>query len=370
MPAIVVGHISLYILSLEKNILMMQTKTIIMAALLMILLQGCVKNEFKIVFDLPDTVNANYRLLYYASDKRTGWEMETVAPVSAGKGTANCITRMPTLIYLFSLGSNRPSIVIYAERGDKITITGKDQNPLEWNISGNSINKKLSDWRRDNIKALMSEDASAINKAVALYVRKNPGSEVSTILLLTSYDRRIDERGYDELWKLLKKGALDESLIRLIGRTDQLSGIAKGEEKVRAMKFHCMNDTVINFDPKSYPATIFYFWRNGSVGKEEVFKTLDSIANDEKPDRDGMVVKVCFDPDSIVWHVGQKTDSLTKGINAWVFAGEADESIINLNVPRTPYFIVSDRGGRQIYRGSDSSLAIREYRKLLNRKKK
>lgn len=344
----------------------MRIKILLPAIMIMALLQSCVKNEFKVEFALGPGVSTSYRLFYYASDKRTGWHMETIATVDKGKGDARCITRLPTMVYLYTLGSGRPALVFYATRGDDVKIIGKTADPYLWKIGGNSINEELSSWRRANVGVLRKGDAAGINAAVAAYVVKNPDSVVSTILLLTAFSRRDDEKGFASLWRRLEGDALDEEIIRLIGRTDQPAVELSREGNVRPMKLHCIGDTLRVYDPKKYSATIMYFWRNGGAKRQE---TIDSLRRltllPEYKDR-GMVVSINFDAEDIAWMSSARTDSLDNAFDAWMFAGEADSRILSLNVPRTPYFIVADSNGRQHYRGSDYASASRIFRKIIS----
>ncbi|MDE6010909.1 MAG: hypothetical protein K2F87_05660, partial [Muribaculaceae bacterium] len=72
---------------------------------------GCVKNEFRMLFDLPESVNSTYRLTYYASDPRGGLQVETAVAVAAGKGDVKGITRYPTLVALWAGPSDIPALI-------------------------------------------------------------------------------------------------------------------------------------------------------------------------------------------------------------------------------------------------------------------
>jgi len=346
----------------------MRIKILLPAVMIMALLQSCVKNEFKVEFALGPGVSTSYRLFYYASDKRTGWHMETIATVDKGKGDARCITRLPTIVYLYTLGSGRPVLVFYASRGDDVKITGTTDDPYLWEIGGNSINEGLSLWRKANADVLRKGDAAGINTAVAEFVVKNPDSVVSTILLLTAFSRRDDEKGFASLWRRLEGDALDEDMIRLIGRTDQPAVELSREGQVKAMKLHCVGDTMRVYDPKKYAATILYFWRNGGAKRQETIDSLRRLTLLPAYKDRGMVVSINFDAEDMAWMSSARTDSLDNAFDAWIFAGEADSRMLGLGVPRTPYFIVADRKGRQLYRGSDYVSASRVFRKTISPK--
>ena len=104
----------------------------------------------------------------------------------------------PCLVYLFASNRKYP-IVIYAEKGDKIDVSGDSADPFTWNVGGNEINAKLSEWRKKNAKTLASADAAKINAAVDKYVVANPSSGVSALLLLTAYSGYEDNAGFRKL---------------------------------------------------------------------------------------------------------------------------------------------------------------------------
>lgn len=332
--------------------------------------QSCTKNEFMVEFQLSEDLNANYKLQYYASNSKTGFQMENIANVEKGLGEAKCITRMPTLVYLYLPNSNVPSLIFYAEKGDKILIKGENNNPVEWEVDGNKINVQWSEWRHNNLKALQSDDPQNLNKAVADYVVKNPKDKLSLLLLLTYYNRRLNEKEYSKLWNMLTGDAKNEALIRLIGRADQLNDAGEVEGKVSRMKLHCQGDTIITYNPSKYVASIFYFNRNNSSQRREMVDSLKKLTElSDYKDR-GLVVNVSFECDSTSWKSGIRKDSLENGMQAWVFAGEADERIMKMNVPRTPYFIVCSKNGKELYRGDNYSDAAKEFKKLIIKKKK
>ena len=240
---------------------------------------SCSKNEFKLEFDLDSSVSGNYRIVYYASDKRTGFMMETIAPVEKGKCETRCITRNPTLVYVFMSGSQMPSAVIYAERGDKIRISGKDRNPALWSIGGNGLNEEWSRWRNDNARAIMSGDAAVINAAVAAYVKAHPDSELSALMMLTDFDRRADENRFAALWNSLGENARTEKTAGLAGRGDRPDAAkASLAQKAGRIRLHAIGDSLVELDPGMFAATLMYFMRNEDASVAVDMDTLRSLS--------------------------------------------------------------------------------------------
>ena len=196
--------------------------------MLIVLLGGCVKNEFTVGFSLAGSVDATFRMLYYASDPRKGWVVESVVSVQKGKAETKLVTRNPCLVYVSATGAGSASTFFYARRGDNIEITGGGGDPLSWTITGNKINERLTEWRLANRKLLSArgEDAYvALNKAVAQYVAANSDDPVSTLMLLLYYDRGRDEEGFRKAWAKLSGDALDGEWRELVSRSDMLEDV-------------------------------------------------------------------------------------------------------------------------------------------------
>lgn len=107
---------------LPKRVSLFAGFVVLMAIFL--LMGGCRKAEFIVDVQLDGGVNQTFPMLYYASDKEKGWNVDDVVEVHGGKGKLLGRTVKPTLVYIFA-GGSRPQAVFYAERGDKIQIRGK-----------------------------------------------------------------------------------------------------------------------------------------------------------------------------------------------------------------------------------------------------
>lgn len=332
-----------------------------------LVLAGCGKNEFNVEFKLNPKVSGNYRLVYYASDKRTGFMMDMVAPVDKGVNKTRCITRNPVLVYIFNVGDRRPAAAFYAERGDKVRIEGDEADPLTWKIGGNKINREWSEWRNANAALIRTGDVKGINAAVAKFVKANTDSKVSTLLLLTTYDRREDEAGFLKLWNSLDDDAKPASLVSLVGRTDRLtSAEVAPPAAVPLLRLHAMGDSLVDLNPRRYQATLLYFNRVDDGGTPGCADSLRHLLGEEKSSR-GRVAVISFETDSVAWLTKARSDSLDKALNAWIPIGEASEKVADMGVTRTPFFIVADTKGKQIYRGDQLKDALKTYRRLVAR---
>ena len=333
------------------------------------ILVSCTKNEFKLQFELSSGVTGNYNVTYYATDDDGGRTIQAVASVRNGKCELECVTKTPTLLYVTTNKSHFP-LVIYAERGKDIKISGDSINPLSWAVGDHKINKELSDWRINNLKVLTSYDTLEVNNAVKKYVEKNRDNPVSLILLQSYYTRFKDEKEFASLSSLLTGDAKDKEWIRMTGRTDFHSTYQREPATLKSVILrsnHESGDTVM-IDGKN--PMFLAFWQTGTTTNKSITDSLRTIVKDY-PDSLRIVADVCLDIDSVSWKSAIRRDSLIDKIKRlWVPSGLADPVVMDLKVTSIPYFIVFDKSGKQLYRGSELPEAMKEYRSQMPQKDK
>lgn len=336
-------------------------------ALFVLLLAGCGKSEFFLDFTLPEDLSENFDVIYYATDKKGGLTIQAVASVMKGQCSLRGVTKLPTLIYLTAKKSKIP-LVIYAERGNKITISGDSNEPLSWNVAGNDINQKLTAWREENLQTLKGANAESINKSVATFIENNPEDPVSLILLLCYFDRSVDENGYSDLMAALSSVDNKEQWITIAARADQMTLSAAKPARIESLALRSMQggaDTLF-FDGKQ--PGLLMFWQNDIKNRKELMDSLKTVVKEFSDSTSRIIADINLDPDSIVWKNTIKRDSLKNVARLWAPAGLADESVMKLKVGSLPYYIVLNKKGQQIYRGSDFDLAVKEFRKMTSKK--
>lgn len=331
----------------------------ILLLIALLTLTGCRKNEFDIEFSLGADVTRPYRVIYYASDARKGWFVETAVDVRDGKGKLKGITRNPTL--LFFLGENgTPAAFLYAERGDNFKITGKTGNPAEWKIEGNGISERLSEWTQANKDKLRHNGTT--DKAVAAYVREHPDDPVSALLLLVRYDRRANEKEFMKLFSSLKGKAAKPEWSALVSRADFLEGNPQNARAPKSLLLHTADgiDTVL----LTGRPVMLVFKHNDYNSNREVLDILRQTARDWPDSSQRIIADIDFDTDSMARYRGVRYDSITGAIRAWLPLGFSDPIVRSLRVPSIPYARVSDAKGNIIYSGEDLQQAARKFSAL------
>lgn len=344
---------------------------------LLITMGSCTKNEFYLIFEFPEDINSTYKAAYYASNAGGGMEVETAAVITKGRGELKCVTYNPSTVWLFTAQQQLPSIIIYAERGDKIKISGLNSNPLEWTVKGGGkVNDLLTEWRvknkdilRDAIMNFIRNDdkyGKALNKSVAEFVTAHPESAASALLLTAYYDSSIDGKEYQKLIKMLDESGVSEKYTALMARQDLLNTINDESASV-SMKDIIVQSYLKNYDTlklKSSPApTFLYIWAPNDFNKETAMDSLRRLAKWRKDSASMIIADITIGNDSASWSFSCKRDSLRHTLRAIALRGFADRNMMDLSVRKTPWYIVTSGKGKMIYSGQNLEEAVKKFKK-------
>ena len=344
---------------------------ILLAALL--ICGACHKKDFKLEFSFPETISGNFNVVYFSKHGDDATLVQTVAAVQEGKYLLEGATDGPTLLYLYQ-GNARLPILFYVNGGDRLKITGENLDPATWVVTGNNISERIAEWRAVSGEAFHHSDQSsggrqgndAVNKEVAEYVASNPEDPVSTLLLLTFYDRSRDEKGFRELWESLDGEAGDPAWLRLVGRSDVTSRKLNHEGALRSIVMRAFPSGVDTIMTDSVDAVMLYFWDQntvqGGAGNFNAIKTLKEEFSDSSK---RIIADVFVEADSVMWRSQLRRDTLENVARLWVPAGIADRQLMKLGVTATPFYIVFQRGGEQAYRGNQPDSALNVFRRLM-----
>lgn len=302
---------------------------------------GCSRPKVTLEFSLPTELHMAYTINYYNVTPRGGRYIETGVMIQQGKAKTILPLADEAVISVAAAGK---TIYIYAERGDKISLTGESADMFSWKIGGNKINDQWTRWRNDNDDILQSSDSWKVNKAVEEYVKKNPDNPLSALLLLYNYNRRENNDGFLKLWAMLKGEAAKEKWITLSGRSDLYSGrplTPLDTKKSHTFVLKTLANGADTIRTGKTPVTIL-FWRSNDQKRTEMVDSLRSLRKSHPDSAKYLIVDVCFDPDSINWAMPLIRDSLKGVVRAWMPLGETDSIARLLGVERTPMIIHID----------------------------
>lgn len=343
------------------------------ACLMAIMLGGCVKNEFKVDFEFPKDHPGNYLMSYYAWDSRKGRWIERTVTIQEGVASVDGVTRLPTLVYVSDASLPGNSMIIYAERGDEIRISGDGRDMGSWTVTGNKISERWSDWRKAAYQ--QKDDTVAFHKRIEEYVRKNPKDELSSILMLTEWNRRKDPAGFVGLWNSIDKGARSHQLIEMCGVSDLL-GIefittSEGDleyAKDSGMKTLPLRSRDNGSDTLKFVSPSFiYFFRENNTARKEAVDSMKVLAKAYPDSAKRVMADIYMDSDSMTWVNAIRRDSLKGVVRAWQPRGVVEEDMVRMGVVRVPWFVVKDKGAKETYSGDDLKAAAAEFRKLMEK---
>ncbi len=311
--------------------------------------------------------------MYYASDGKHGQWISVTVPLQNGKFLFNGVSRVPAIVYLTY--NNNTKTAFYVEPGQKLKITGDNTDPRTWSISGNKIDEDLSQWRKG-----LAEKAGADYPAeVERYVKENPDSPVSALLLLTEYPRQTRPKEFVTLWNSLEDKAKPVTMAELSGAPDFVSGSlfelnANGKIKyngdksrLKSLALRRPGGTADTLYFNTGNPALLYFYRRGNNTQKEIADTLKALRRQFPDSTKARIATIAMEADSINWRAAVIFDSIPKVMDAWMPLGVADRRAMMLGVARTPYFLVVDSLGKPVYRGSDHGSAAQSFRKYLQR---
>lgn len=337
-----------------------------------ILTAGCTKPRFTVEFQLPESVWGNYEVSYYASpESGEGFWIHATVPLEGGRAALEGATQLPTLVYVSSPhGSNQ--LVLLAERGDKLVISGAAADQLQWNVSGNGIDQRWSQWR-----ASLADSKLPKTTSVEDYVSSHPDDPLSALLLITEYPRKENPEGFVRLWDSLGSKSRKIEMARASGSPDFTpEGIfaldSKGNIKWRKQR--------VRIKSYAYRApgkrtailgagvpSLLYFYRRDDAGYEAAIDSVRSLVKSYPDSAKRHLALISLDADSVTWMARFHSDSLRKVSRGWVPLAEADTRLRSLGVRRSPWVIVTDREGLVTYSGSGIEGATADFRNQMHR---
>lgn len=342
----------------------MNMQKIFLIILSFITLCSCNKTEFNIEGEIKDAGTMNLRIFYYSSSDKQGSITETVIPVVNGKFSYAGKSEKPTVVWFFS--PNRTLLTpIYVEPGNKIKIDGKYNEPLRWHVTGNKIEEEWSAWRSENEKSLKSDNDKVINQAISKYVETHRNNPVSALSMLCFYIKKDATKDYDKLWKLLSDKALSSELINAVNASKAHKFLQSYAVKLTPLSLYSYADSMATIAVSKSKATLLYFWRQQEEQHDSCISNIKRLHKLYSDSNKLQIADINMDTDTIKWHRQARRDSVKNWQRYWAIGGEANISLTPLELPRTPYFIVSDSTGAQCYRGDNFSKAEKKIKELL-----
>lgn len=329
---------------------------LVAVAFMALLLQACGSSDTFIVDgSVEGGAQRPVELTYYADGA-----VRRLATTAGSDGRFRLEGRsvQPALAFL-TVGGGAPAATLVVADGEHTELTveprGLIDAPASWTAKGTSTNAALARFAADNAALLAAGDAAGINAAVAAYVTAHPSDVASAALLVTRYVARGHETQADSLMALLDASARRPGVVHnfMASMSSQLS--SEAHENVKGMPLLGPTDSTYHYVPARYSTTLLAFVGTGRPMRDSIVPGLRDAAS-RWPEHRCKVIEFVAAPDSASWRSATASDSAT-WFQAWAPGTVAAPAVRKLSVTRTPFFIVADSTGRQLYRGSSLGLA-------------
>lgn len=252
--------------------------------------------------------------------------------------------------------SNRLLGFFVIKNGETVKCELDFDNPDDMTFSGNKPSEQISAFMTDNAQIFADRDRAALDKAIENYVTTHPDRLSSALLLMNLYDSRLDPARADSLMSMIRPEARPTALTadyRL-----QLSDASEAQTtaKVKTFSLPSDGDTIEHFIPSRYRASLIYFRGDRNERHDTVVPLLRHLRADFTG-RELHIVEVGMVNDTSRWASMVNPRDSTSWTRVFSPGGRLYTPFEALNVPRLPYFIVSDENGNQLYRGQSATKA-------------
>ncbi len=302
---------------------------------------ACSSGTFRVDGEVKGLGTQTLKAVYWADDALR------VIPATAidGKFSFEGKASEPALLEI--LASNRRVLArVIVENGDAITLNLDNANPYAITAKGNDITERWAEWIRNNAGPLGSGDPLKVNEAIAKYVEGHPDDILATLLLVTSYDAKIDPDGASKLINMVedkaRPSALAQGWAELVAYASEDS-VAKA--KISPLKVYNGGDSILTVEWNKKPKTLLTFTTDNTGRRDSVVDVLRQLHKEGR-----RVIDVSVEPDSAEWRFCVESDS-AGWTQVWAPGGLSAPTIQELRIPRLPWFIVVDSLGVPIYRG-------------------
>lgn len=222
-------------------------------------------------------------------------------------------------------------------------------------ISGNTPTEQWNRFLRENADSLGKPMVA--NRIIARYVSEHPSSVVSSALMLTAFNARISPLEADSLMSVIKPEARPDAMVD--GYRLLLSAVnsAAVNAEVKSFSLLSAGDSLERYYPTRYSCTLLAFTGGRTDRRDTIVPMLKQL-RDSTNRRRLHIVEVSSEADSTAWRNVIASDS-ANWTQVWVPAAAAYAPFEALQLPYTPYYVVSDSIGRLIYRGPSGTDAVR-----------
>lgn len=263
----------------------------------------------------------------------------------------------PTVAELSLTSTGETLALIPVENGHKIKVTFPIANPLDITAKGYKPAEQMAEFISANAQVIQNSDFKVLNAAIKEFVIANPSSLASTCLMTTRFELEGYTQLADSLINLIDPEARPANIVENFNAVMTFRAKDSLKQPVRTMNLSGVKDSLYSYTPSGQGITLLAFTGSSNSGRDSIARVLGRVAG-QYPAKKVRVLEISLNPDSARWRRQARADS-ARWDHAWVAGSGAALSIEQLHVTRTPYFIVADSMGKQLYRTPYPSNAAR-----------
>lgn len=234
-------------------------------------------------------------------------------------------------------------------------------------VSGNKPSEQWSKFLRENADSLRSGNHLLNNRLVADYVASHKSDILSSALMLTQFYAVDHESQADSIFATIEPEARPESLVDNYRLILSIINSAAYHGKLRAFTLANLRDTTERYYAGRSSYTLLYFSGQGNEHRDTIYPTMREL-NDSISNRWIRVYEVSMAQDTATWKRIARQDSVGWP-RVWAPGGVANTTFEELDIPRLPYYMLTDSVGETVYRGGSVKIAADTlYRRLKKQK--
>jgi len=246
-----------------------------------------------------------------------------------------------------------------ARNGDDMTLKSDGFQVPTIEVSGNDVTKQWMKFRKDNQKALASQDTHAIDRLIEQQIKAHPDQLLSTVLLVAEYSQLSDQPKVSQLLKTIKPEARPQRLVSTLEYL--LQHESKMPTLLTELNLYRHGSGVKDLVTKGKPALLL-FWTRQDEGRKTFVDTLRQIARDYGDKL--LVTDVMVNADSTQWTHTLHDDG-TSWDHWWAPGGIMDPMLHGLVVDRTPLVLLTDSTAHIVHSGNSPADLRKHLGKLI-----
>ena len=304
-------------------------------------LASCDGSKFNVTADIKSLGNQNVRIIYLGDEGVS----DQFVVAKDGKFSFEGHSSSLTVVSILE-GQNETMCRFVVSGGDKIELTGDFMMPHHYQCKGNDISEQWMQFERAHSVQYESIDCTVLDDAIEEYVKKNPKSVVSTLLMAFDYSDAMTDKA-KKLIASIDREAMQSGLMASIQNMQEYNNIK--EVRLYTMMLCNLDGDFESVNAMSNQQTLFYWWLNNNESRRTAVREMKRILKDHQNLR---VIDINMSADTVGWRVTMRNDS-TQWKHYWAPGGVMDAALNNLKIRRLPTYILTDSIGRQLYRGID-----------------